>query len=152
MTARPEDPNNPEQSYVEVLTPRLQNEDEKTKILFECDDAPPKRQVPLLELFSFADATDKLLMAVGTVGALGAGVLRPLMVVLWGNVINSFGSASAQESNDDISSSVNKVARDLTIVGVVGLVAGYLQVYCWTLTASRQSKRIRSLYVKAIIT
>ncbi|POM77356.1 Multidrug resistance protein ABC Superfamily, partial [Phytophthora palmivora] len=152
MTARPEDPNNPEQSYVEVLTPRLQNEDEKTKILFECDDAPPKRQVPLLELFSFADATDKLLMAVGTVGALGAGVLRPLMVVLWGHLRIGVIRCALEAEWDSFSSSVNKVARDLTIVGVVGLVAGYLQVYCWTLTASRQSKRIRSLYVKAIIT
>eukprot|EP00644_Phytophthora_capsici_P007534 jgi/Phyca11/546553/estExt2_Genewise1Plus.C_PHYCAscaffold_210418 len=110
-------------------------------------------QVPVLELFSFADSADKLLMALGTLGAIGAGVLRPLMVLLLGNLINSFGSTTQGSSiSNDFSSSVNKVARNLTIVGVVGLLAGYLQVYCWSLTASRQSKRIRSLYVNAIIT
>ncbi|GMF09901.1 unnamed protein product [Phytophthora lilii] len=145
-------------SYVEVRTPRLpQRDGETTKTVNTSEDvAVTKKQVPLLELFSFADPTDKLLMAIGTLGALGAGVLRPLMVVLLGNIINSFGSTSEQEDSGSIftgiSSSVNKGARNLTIVGAVGLVVAYLQVHCWSLTASRQSKRIRSLYVNAIIT
>ncbi|KAK1940437.1 ABC transporter B family member 11 [Phytophthora citrophthora] len=157
MAPQPRGPSSPDhQPYVEVLTPRLSQEsdDEKAKILDESkDETGKKKQVPVLELFSFADSTDKLLMALGTLGAIGAGVLRPLMVLLLGNLINSFGSTTQGSSiSDDFSSSVNKVARNLTIVGVVGLLAGYLQVYCWSLTASRQSKRIRSLYVNAIIT
>ncbi|KAG1709667.1 hypothetical protein DVH05_020323 [Phytophthora capsici] len=145
------------QPYVEVLTPRpsQQSDNEKTKMLAEIKDETgvKNNQVPVLELFSFADSADKLLMALGTLGAIGAGVLRPLMVLLLGNLINSFGSTTQGSSiSNDFSSSVNKVARNLTIVGVVGLLAGYLQVYCWSLTASRQSKRIRSLYVNAIIT
>ncbi|KAG7393096.1 Antigen peptide transporter 2 [Phytophthora pseudosyringae] len=151
MASRQGEPSEPNHAtYVEVHTPR--HDSDKTKILDE-DDAAQKRQLPLLELFSFADLTDRLLMAVGTLGALCAGILRPLMNILLGSVINSFGSTSEEGSTSDgISPSVNKVARNLTIVGAVGLVAGYLQVYCWTLTASRQSKRIRSLYVNAIIT
>lgn len=121
-----------------MYTPRLsqQSDVEKAKILDDSEDvATQKKHVPLLELFSFADSTDKLLMALGTLGALAAGVLRPLMVVLLGNVINSFGSTSEEGStSNDVTSSVNRVARNLTIVGVVGLVVGYLQVYCWTLT------------------
>ncbi|KAL3658797.1 hypothetical protein V7S43_016165 [Phytophthora oleae] len=157
MTSQPEDTSDPDHQYVEALTPRLsqQSDTERVKILAEPEDeaATQKNQVPVLELFSFADSTDKLLMALGTLGAIGAGVLRPLMVLLLGSVINSFGSTTQGRSiSDDFSSSVNRVARNLTIVGVVGLLAGYLQVYCWSLTASRQSKRIRSLYVNAIIT
>ncbi|KAL4118280.1 hypothetical protein PRIC2_010606 [Phytophthora ramorum] len=156
MASRPEEPTEPDhQPYVAVHTPRLsQPGAEATKILDVSEDAAAtNKQVPLAELFSFADSIDKLLMGVGTLGALVAGVLRPLMVVLLGNVINSFGSTSLDGgSSADISPRVNRVARNLTIVGAVGLVAAYLQVYCWSLTASRQSKRIRSLYVNAIIT
>uniref|UniRef100_H3H077 Uncharacterized protein n=1 Tax=Phytophthora ramorum TaxID=164328 RepID=H3H077_PHYRM len=156
MASRPEEPTEPDhQPYVAVHTPRLsQSGAEATKILDVSEDAAAtNKQVPLAELFSFADSIDKLLMGVGTLGALVAGVLRPLMVVLLGNVINSFGSTSLDGgSSADISPRVNRVARNLTIVGAVGLVAAYLQVYCWSLTASRQSKRIRSLYVNAIIT
>ncbi|GMF60542.1 unnamed protein product [Phytophthora fragariaefolia] len=138
--------------YVEVRTPRLSQPGADAAKLLE-DPAARSKQVPLLELFSFADATDRLLMVVGTLGALGAGSLRPVMVLLFGDLINSFGSTSQTEGGQtDISPSVNRVARNLTIVGAVGLVTAYLQVYCWTLTASRQSKRIRSLYVNAIVT
>ncbi|KAG6590565.1 multidrug resistance protein ABC superfamily [Phytophthora cinnamomi] len=153
MAERPEEAAS-EPLYVEVRTPRLsQAGAEETKLL-DAPDPAARKQVPLLELFSFADSTDRLLMAVGTLGALGAGSLRPVMVLLFGSIINSFGSTSEAGSSgsSDISPSVNRVARNLTIVGVVGLVTAYLQVYCWTLTASRQSKRIRSLYVKAIVT
>ncbi|GMF12367.1 unnamed protein product [Phytophthora lilii] len=136
--------------YVELRSPR--SDATTTRVQDEAEDATKKR-VPLLQLFSFADSTDKLLMAVGTLGAIGAGVLRPLMSVLVGNLINSFGATEdSRSSSSGISSSVSRVSRNLAIVGAVGLVASFLQVYCWTITASRQSKRIRSLYVHAIIT
>ncbi|KAF1781403.1 P-loop containing nucleoside triphosphate hydrolase [Phytophthora cactorum] len=155
MTSQAEEQSDPDHpTYATVRTPRL-SQAEKAKILDVSseDDAVLSRQVPLLKLFSFADSTDKILMALGTIGALGAGILRPLMNLLLGNVINSFGSTTGEgSSSDDFSPSVNRVARNLAIVGTVGLVAGYLQVYCWSLTASRQSKRIRSLYVNAIVT
>ncbi|KAG3197567.1 hypothetical protein PC128_g6754 [Phytophthora cactorum] len=91
-------------------------------------------------------------MALGKVGALGAGIIRPLMNLLLGNAINSLGSTTGEESfSDNFSPSVNRVARNLAIVGTVGLVAGYLHVYCWFLTASNQSKRIHSLNVNVVI-
>ncbi|ETP24505.1 hypothetical protein F441_02505 [Phytophthora nicotianae CJ01A1] len=155
MASQWEEPNDSDHpAYVALRTPR-QSDAEKAKIVdvSSQDNSELSRQVPLLQLFSFADFTDKILMTLGTIGALGAGILRPSMNLLLGNVINSFGSTTGEgSSSDDFSSSVNKVARNLAIVGVAGLVAGYLQVYCWSLTASRQSKRIRSLYVNAIIT
>ncbi|KAG3110031.1 ABC transporter B family member 5 [Phytophthora idaei] len=155
MTSQAEEQSDPDHpTYAAVRTPRL-SQAEKAKILDVSseDDAVLSRQVPLLKLFSFADSTDKILMALGTIGAFGAGILRPLMNLLLGNVINSFGSTTGEgSSSDNFSPSVNRVARNLTIVGTVGLVAGYLQVYCWSLTASRQSMRIRSLYVNAIVT
>ncbi|KAE9221307.1 hypothetical protein PF002_g15627 [Phytophthora fragariae] len=142
-----------EPPYIEVRTPRpLQDDAEATKLLDDVEAATTRNQVPLLELFSFADSTDHLLMAVGTLGALGAGALRPVMVLLFGSIINSFGSTSEAGGSSDISPSVNRVARNLTVVGAVGLVTAFLQVFCWTVTASRQSKRIRSLYVNAIVT
>ncbi|EGZ10289.1 multidrug resistance protein ABC superfamily [Phytophthora sojae] len=163
MAAPSEAPaSDPSPPYVEVHTPRLsQAGAAATKLLTDEDaasttsaaTAPSRKQVPLLELFCFADSTDKLLMAVGTLGAICAGALRPVMVLLFGSLINSFGSTSeAGGGPSDISPSVNRVARNLTIVGAVGLATAYLQVYCWTVTASRQSKRIRSLYVNAIVT
>ncbi|CAD6237268.1 unnamed protein product [Miscanthus lutarioriparius] len=68
--------------------------------------AAPAKKVSLLGIFRYADRLDLLLMAVGTVGALANGVTEPLMTVLFGNVIDSFGDSTSQ----DIVRSVRKVS------------------------------------------
>lgn len=47
--------------------------------------------VPFYKLFTFADSVDKLLMFVGSVGAIGNGLSIPLMTILFGELIDSFG-------------------------------------------------------------
>lgn len=62
--------------------------------------------VPFHKLFSFADSTDILLMAVGTIGAIGNGMGLPLMTLLFGQMIDSFGS---NQRNPDVVEQVSKV-------------------------------------------
>jgi ATP-binding cassette subfamily B (MDR/TAP) protein 1 len=54
----------------------------------------PAKGVSFTELFRYADATDLLLMLVGTVAALGNGASQPLMIIIFGDVIDAFGSAT----------------------------------------------------------
>lgn len=61
--------------------------------------------VPFYKLFAFADSADKLLMLVGTIGAVGNGVSLPLMTILFGQLIDSFG----QNQSKDVVSVVSKV-------------------------------------------
>lgn len=56
-------------------------------------------KVPYYRLFSFADSTDILLMIVGTVGAIGNGLGMPLMTLLLGQMIDSFGNNKFNTSN-----------------------------------------------------
>ncbi|MCI23623.1 ABC transporter B family member, partial [Trifolium medium] len=65
--------------------------------------------VPLYKLFSFADPLDHLLMFVGTIGALGNGISPPLMILIFGNMINAFGgSSSTKEVVDEVSKVINQ--------------------------------------------
>lgn len=48
-------------------------------------------EVPYYKLFSFIDSLDVMLMIVGTLGAIGNGVSFPVMTLLFGNIVNSFG-------------------------------------------------------------
>lgn len=50
--------------------------------------------VPYYKLFSFADSMDILLIALGTIAAVGNGITVPLMPVLLGNIINAFGEST----------------------------------------------------------
>ncbi|CAL9779779.1 unnamed protein product [Musa acuminata subsp. burmannicoides] len=107
-----------------------------------------KFTVPFYRLFSFADSTDVILMVVGSLGALGNGLALPLMTVLFGDLIQSFGGAS---DIHDVLRRVSKVALEFVYLAVGAGVASFLQVACWMATGERQSARIRNLYLKTIL-
>ncbi|KAE8726810.1 ABC transporter B family member 21 [Hibiscus syriacus] len=104
--------------------------------------------VAFYKLFAFADSTDILLMIVGTIGAVGNGVCMPLMTVLFGDLIDSFGE---NQNDDRIVDTVSKVSLRFVYLGAGALVAAFLQVACWMVTGERQASRIRGLYLKTIL-
>ena len=59
------------------------------------DATAAAKKVPLLGMFRYADRQDVLLMVVGAAGAVANGVAEPLMTILFGNVIDSFGDSTA---------------------------------------------------------
>lgn len=69
------------------------------------EESEVTNSVPLYKLFAFADSTDKLLMIIGSIGAIGNGMSLPLMTVLFGELIDSFG----QNQNNDVVRVVSKV-------------------------------------------
>lgn len=86
-------------------TPREGGEEETKK------DEKAKT-VPFYKLFAFADSYDVLLMICGSVGAMGNGVGLPLMTLLFGDLIDSFGQ---NQNNKDIVDVISKVCLVITI-------------------------------------
>ncbi|TMW59305.1 hypothetical protein Poli38472_004374 [Pythium oligandrum] len=147
-----------ETDYVSAVTPTSHEAKEKS-IAFSSTEGEeenaetpkkPTQLVPLSQLFVYADATDYLLMAIGSLASVAAGAARPIQILFFGDAINAFNPSGAT-SSDEFRAQVNKVARNFTIVGVLTMLCCFLQVACWTLAASRQGKRIRSSYVSAIL-
>lgn len=62
--------------------------------------------VPFLKLFSFADSTDKFLMIIGMIGAIGNGLCLPLMTLVFGELTDSFGQT---QNPKDVVRVVSKV-------------------------------------------
>ncbi|GMF19871.1 unnamed protein product [Phytophthora lilii] len=106
------------------------------------------KTTPLRQLFSYADGTYKLLMAVGTAGAFAAVISQPIQIVLLGDVLNSFNPTNPTAALAD---RVNEVVLNFVYVGLAAFFCGFFQVSCWSLTAARQAKRIQSEYVKAVL-
>ncbi|KAK1406637.1 hypothetical protein QVD17_42119 [Tagetes erecta] len=104
--------------------------------------------VPFYKLFAFADVTDYVLMIFGTVGAIGNGMCMPLMAVLYGDLLNSFGE---NQNTDDVLHAVTKVALNIVYLAIGCAVASFLQVAMWMITGERQATRIRHLYLKTIL-
>ncbi|BBG92983.1 P-glycoprotein 11 [Prunus dulcis] len=106
------------------------------------------KTVPYYKLFSFADSLDYLLMSVGTISAIGNGVCMPLMTIIFGDMINSFGGT---ENKKEVVDAVSKVALKYVYLAVGAASASFLQMSCWMVTGERQAARIRSLYLKTIL-
>ncbi|CAO2166047.1 unnamed protein product [Urochloa humidicola] len=84
--------------------------------------AAAAKKVSLLGMFRYADRLDVLLMVVGTVGAVANGVAEPLMTILFGNVIDSFGDSTTQS----IMHKVTKVVLNFIYLGIGATVVSFL--------------------------
>uniref|UniRef100_A0A803YMQ6 ATP binding cassette subfamily B member 1 n=1 Tax=Meleagris gallopavo TaxID=9103 RepID=A0A803YMQ6_MELGA len=84
--------------------------------------------------FRYSDQQDKLLMALGTAMAVLHGASLPLMMIVFGDMTDSFIAS-----------------ENITNPGAGVLFAAYIQVSFWTLAASRQIKRIRQEFFHAIM-
>ncbi|CAL1380379.1 unnamed protein product [Linum trigynum] len=106
------------------------------------------KSVPFRKLFSFADSTDVFLMVLGTIGAIGNGMAMPLMTVIMGQTINSFGQ---NQGSKDVVHAISKVSLKYVYLGIGAGVAAFLEVTCWMVTGERQAARIRGLYLQTIL-
>ncbi|XP_023885640.2 ABC transporter B family member 11 [Quercus suber] len=104
--------------------------------------------VPYYKLFSFADHLDYLLMFVGTIGAVGNGISIPLMTMVFGDILDSFGRTV---DTKDIVHEISEGTVKFLYVAVASGAASFFQMACWMVTGERQAARIRSLYLKTIL-
>lgn len=81
----------------------VEDEDRKQDSEKSKDKDETTNTVSLYKLFSFADPLDRLLMLMGTVGAIGNGISLPLMVLIFGTMINAFGESTASKVVDEVS-------------------------------------------------
>ncbi|KAL9262750.1 ABC transporter B family member 11-like protein [Drosera capensis] len=105
-------------------------------------------RVPFHKLFSFADSTDIVLMILGSIGAVANGVSMPLMSIIFGDLVDSFGK---NQVDSDIVKVVSKVSLKYIYLAIGVSIAACLQVACWMVTGERQAARIRNLYLKTIL-
>ncbi|RHY26778.1 hypothetical protein DYB32_007306 [Aphanomyces invadans] len=107
---------------------------------------------PFKDLFQFADSTDMALMAVGTLSAIATGFSQPLQIVFFGDLINAFGSISSDRFNvATFDRQINDIVYKFLGVAAAVLVSGFGQIACWSITSSRQTKRMREAYAASIL-
>ncbi|KAJ9696842.1 hypothetical protein PVL29_008847 [Vitis rotundifolia] len=133
---------------LETETVKSSGQNGKQQDLEKSKEEGKASTVPFHKLFSFADSADMLLMIAGTIGAVGNGICMPLMTILFGELIDSFGQ---NQNNKEVVEIVSKVSLKFVYLAVGAGVAAFFQVACWMVTGERQAARIRSLYLKTIL-
>ncbi|CAN6168648.1 unnamed protein product [Urochloa humidicola] len=100
-------------------------------------------------VFMHADATDVALMVLGLVGAMGDGMSTPVMLAITSRVFDDTGSGP--DHLQQFSSKMNVNVRNTLFLAAAHWIAAFLEAYCWTRTAERQSSRMRSRYLRAVL-
>ncbi|GCC21007.1 hypothetical protein chiPu_0000170 [Chiloscyllium punctatum] len=145
----------------DVLTDGKVEKDSKTK---EKEKKP--KMVSPLALFRFASCADKLLMVLGSVAALIHGAGMPLMVIVFGQMTDSFvhheiaqnlsafGDQYVQVSSnasETLEEQMTRFSYYYVGLGAAVLVAAYIQVSFWSLTAARQTQKIRKTFFHSLL-
>ncbi|KAG2656599.1 putative multidrug resistance protein isoform X1 [Panicum virgatum] len=100
-------------------------------------------------VFIHADGVDVALMVLGLVGAMGDGMSTPIMMLIASRVFTDAGSGP--DRLHQFRSRMNENARNLLILAAANWVMAFLEGYCWTRTAERQSSRMRARYLSAVL-
>lgn len=108
-------------------------------------DVEKVRPASYCELFGEADTLDYGLMALGTLGALGTGASLPAFCILFGQALDRLNATG------NIQDAVNTVVVLFIIVACGNIVVSFVQVVGWTIAGERQTQKIRTKYVRAML-
>ncbi|AES74622.2 putative xenobiotic-transporting ATPase [Medicago truncatula] len=109
-----------------------------------------KKNGSLKSIFMHADVLDWFFMVFGLIGAIGDGLMTPLLLLFLSRLMNSIGSNSGPSKNYFVRS-INENAVVLLYLACASCVACFLEGYCWTRTGERQAARMRVRYLKAVL-
>nr|XP_028606429.1 ATP-binding cassette sub-family B member 5 isoform X2 [Podarcis muralis] len=126
----------------------------------------PKKKgeaVGFFELFHFADGLDITLMIVGLIAAAAAGTGQPLLIIVFGEMTNSFVSTGhnnvtgAELANisgcppSDIENEMAVHAYYFVGIGFGVLLCSMIQVWTFVTSSARQTARIREKFFFAVL-
>ncbi|XP_064300530.1 ATP-binding cassette sub-family B member 5 isoform X3 [Phalacrocorax carbo] len=131
------------------------------------NEKPEKQVVGIFELFRYADWVDVLLMVVGLIAAVANGTALPLMIIVFGEMTNSFvlsgvklneseGTSVNSSSHPsipgiDIEGEMTKFAYYYVGIGCAVLILSTIQVWTFLIAATRQTARIRQKFFFAVL-
>lgn len=121
--------------------------------------------VSVFTMFRYAGWLDRLYMLVGTLAAIIHGVALPLMMLVFGDMTDTFanaGNISPNMTNESGYGNVSDILSGLedemttyayyyTGIGAGVLIVAYIQVSFWCLAAGRQIHKIRQKFFHAIM-
>ncbi|KAI3684463.1 hypothetical protein L6452_33687 [Arctium lappa] len=127
----------------------MENLDQEMNKSFSEPDSSENEKAPtglLRMLFQHADWRDVVLMALGTSGCFIDGLSVSAMMLVLSRLMNGYASVSSLTLAD-----VNQYALAFVYIAIVVGAGAFLEGFCWGRTAERQSTRMRTKYLKAIL-
>ncbi|XP_073253012.1 ATP-dependent translocase ABCB1-like isoform X5 [Porites lutea] len=129
-------------------------DDSNDKKKEEAEEKPPI--VSFGQLFRFSDKLDVVLITLGTLAAIAHGAAIPVQFLIFGDLIQSFiefeqASTGNATQTYDLNGEMTKFALYYVYLAAGNLVVAYGQMAFWSLTATRQVKKMRLALFSSIL-
>ncbi|KAI9142822.1 multidrug resistance protein 1 [Paraphysoderma sedebokerense] len=134
----------PEKGEIPDQTSDKSNNDAKS----EEKESPP---MSFFKLFKYSTPVDRLLMALGLLGSCGYGAALPSLSILLGDVLQGFIEAAQAGDYRKAESAILTNVYLFTGIGFAVLASCYAMQSCWIIAGERQARRVRSLFIEAVM-
>lgn len=134
---------------LEVTGP-FQREFQSVIMLFKKSYILEKRVeiVSFRELFKYATKRELIIMSVAVLAAILHGALLPFFTIIFGSVIDAFGT---QEDSEEVIVEIGYVARWFFVLGGASFLTSVIQVRFQLYFAQNVAFRVRKLYFSSLI-
>ena len=105
-----------------------------------------QRSASLMEMYSLADGWDYICLFIGIISSAATGCAMPIIMVLMGQMLDNLNT-----QHSSLQDLVNQTCIYYIIVGAGTVLFSMLQVVNLTFVGERNAHRLRSKYVKAIL-
>lgn len=107
--------------------------------------------IPMYKLFRFATRIEVMMILCACVLSAGIGAMQPVSIIIFGQFMGTIGAAMATGDYEKLAQEVQPLILTFVYMGTGVLVGAYITNCFWVLTGENQVRRIRSLYVHAIL-
>ncbi|KAL8223201.1 hypothetical protein R6Q57_020600 [Mikania cordata] len=102
-------------------------------------------------IFRYADWFDKLLILLGTLGAIGDGMSTNVLLVFVSRLFNHLGYGRGVQHTENFMAEIEKCSLAFVYIGLGVMVMAFMEGYCWSKISERQVLKIRYRYLEAIL-
>jgi ABC-type multidrug transport system fused ATPase/permease subunit len=133
----------------------------------ESDDTPKKDALPkasIKKMLSLATNQELLILFIGAVFAVGNGALQPIVIVMWGELIDQLGvppdvaftnstgtNTTITQSFDSMTSGMTDKVWDMCMIGLISVFCGFAQGYCFKKIADCMHTRMCIQYYSVVL-
>lgn len=107
--------------------------------------------VPMHKLFRFATKTELLMICIAAIFSVGIGAIQPVSIIIFGDFMGTIGQHMITGDMEQLAKDSHPLILIFVYMGTAVLIASYIANCFWVLTGENQVRRIRRLYVHAIL-
>lgn len=111
----------------------------------------PDVKVTYWGLYRYATTWDKVLIAIGALGAIGGGAVMPLMTVIFGNLSGSFQGLILGNLAENFETILNRYVLYFVYLAIGEFVLIYTSTVLFIYTGEHITAKVREEYLKAIL-